>query len=230
MNWYVTSLLVSRRRTGGDRSTGRQCQRLIEAPSAEAAYNRALELGGHEEADAWSFVGIVDLLLVHEQPSDGSELLWSESEMGVDDLRGHVLDKDNLRAFRKSPAESAWYIGSIVLREVHDVGSHGSLWLVWTNSYLVRASSPEGAYAKINRIGEQQQDAPGSHTCGGESAHWEFEGVHDIIPVREVPGDGSLLWCDELTTAADRLKDLIPTKSELAVFRWEAEQAARRSS
>lgn len=228
MSWYIVSLAISRRTAGGIQGAAQSRQYLIRAKSHDEAYNRALELGDRSETRTQDFVGILDLLLVHDQPADGAELLWSESEMADADIGGLVLRKDDMRAFREGASSSGWYVGSIILREVHDEGSHGNVSLVWSTSYLIGASSPEEAYEKVIRIGAQQQDEPGSHRCDGEKAHWEFTGIHDISPVCEAPAPGALLWCNEFT-AADNLKGAIPQKSDLAVFRWEAEQLQRRS-
>lgn len=227
-NWYIASLLVSRGLAGGNLSSARRCQYLIEAPNHDEAYERALEVGGRSPADGEQFVGIADLLLVHERPEDGAEILWSESEMTDAEIRADLLRKEDMRAFRDNSSATGWYIASIIVREVHDEGSHGALWLVWINVYLIRALAPDDAYEKVVRIGRGQQDKPGSHQCDGEKAHWEFAGVRDIIPACEVPGPESLLWCDELAGNADQFSSMIPSKSALTVFTWEAEQVRPR--
>ena len=229
MSWYVASLLRSQPAKNGTEHAAQQCQYLIEARSHDGAYERALDLGTHSATGAQNFVGIVDLLLVHDQLADGAELLWSESEMTVAEIESRILRRDDMRAFREVPSSNGWYIGNIVLCEVHDEGSHGDRSLVWNNSYLIQASSAESAYEKASQLGKQQQDESGSHRCDGEMAHWEFRGVQDVIPARETPAPGALLWCNEFVATPDKLKEMIPGKSELAVFKWEAEQLQQRS-
>jgi hypothetical protein len=224
MNWYVACLLISPSTGGGARRTAQQCQYLIEASTHDEAYDRALELG--HRITAGRFVGVADLVLMHDRPAEGVELLWSECEMAASKIGSLLLRREEMRAFREKPSTSGWYVGSVILQEVHDEGSHGSLSLVWTNTYLVRAASPEEAYEGVARIGMGQQDEPGSHRCDGDKAHWEFRGTHQIISVREVPAPDALLWCDEVG-AADPPEAAIPEKPHLTVFRWEAGHAHR---
>jgi hypothetical protein len=229
MNWYIASLLSSRKAKNGAEQTAQQCQYLIQAKDHDEAYERALELGNRSATRDQAFVGIMDLLLIHDQLADGAELLWSESELTTTEIENHILRKDDMRAFREGPSNNEWYICSIVLCEVHDEGSHGNLSLVWTNSYLIRASTAEKAYERAIQIGKGQQDEPGSHKCGGERAHWKFKGIKDITPVREVPAPDALLWCDGFSATFDELKGMLPDKPDLAVFKWEAEQLHQRS-
>src|SRR6516162_4766932 len=122
MSWYVASLLSSHRAKNGVGNAAQQCQYLVEASNSAEAYERALELGTHSATEGQNFVGIVDLLLVHDQLADGAELLWSESEMTAAEIESHIRDKDNMRAFREGPSSNGWYVGNVILCEVHDEG------------------------------------------------------------------------------------------------------------
>lgn len=229
MSWYVARLLSTRKGQSGAHHS-QQCQYLIEATSHDEAYERALECGTRRATASQEFLGIVDLLLIHDELTEGAEVLWSESEMTPSEIEAHIDRKDDMEALRQGPSASGWYICNVVLCEIHDEGSHGDLSLVWDNSYLIQSSSTERAYERAAQIGKEQQDEPGSHRCDGERAHWEFKGVRGVIPVSEPPAPGALLWCDKVTViAADKLRDMIPEKRELAVFEWEAEQVHQRS-
>lgn len=223
-NWYIASLLSAGTTTASTQISAQRCQYLIQAGNHDEAYRKALEIGNRSNTKVKEFLGILDLLMVHDEPVDGAELLWSESEIGAAETEALILPRGDIRAFREGQYISGWYICSLVLCEVHDEGSHGNSLLVWTNSYLIRAPSVESAYEKAMRIGSKQQGEASSHRCDGERAHWEFRGIHDIVPAAEVPAPDALLWCDDLS-ATDGLRDMIPKKSELAVFKWEAEQA-----
>jgi len=222
-NWYVASL---RLHETGHLPTGavRRCHYLVAEADHDRAYNKALELGRGAAKQNGTFVGVDDLILVHDPPKDGSELLWSQAELTPKELTNQVHERERLHAFKsREVSPSGWYLGSIVLCEVHDEGSHGERELVWINSYLIREQSTEATYSRTIQIGRAQQDSPGSHRCGGDLAHWEFKGLQDIIALCEAPADGALLWCDELAAPAPR-EDGVPKKTDLTVFRWEVEQ------
>ena len=114
----------------------------------------------------------------------------------------------------------------MILVEVHDEGSHNmGRSLVWVNSYLVQSADAESAYKKAVEIGVGQQDEPGSHTCNGQKAHWEFRGLEELIPISDRPADNALLWCDESARTSE-VKSL-PKKLELTVFAWEEQRRSR---
>ena len=161
MSWYVASLLRSQRAKNGTEHAAQQCQYLIEARSHDGAYERALELGTHSATGAPRISsGIVDLLLVHDQLADGAELLWSESEMTAAEIESRILRRDDMRAFREDPSSNGWYIGNIVLCEVHDEGSHGDLSLVWNNSYLIHAQVRKVHMRKLASLAKSNNKSP----------------------------------------------------------------------
>jgi len=61
---------------------------LVKATSAEKAYEKAVSFakretnpykGGSEGVDVqWEFIGITQVLAIHEELEDGSELMWEE--------------------------------------------------------------------------------------------------------------------------------------------------------
>lgn len=223
MNWYIATLLFTLR-NNENRDVVERCNYLIKAPNHDSAYEAALQFGRRLAAPAHRFEGLDDLLLIHESLRDCSELLWSEVELSEDELRGKAKSKQEMKAFQSTaPNDSGWYLGTAILREVHDEGSHGERLLVWFNSYLVEASNREAAYDKTEKLGREQEDAPGSHRCDGDKAHWEYVGINEIVPLHEYPREYSLLWCE----VSDTTHKILPDKSELAVFKWE-QQLGRR--
>ena len=234
MNWYLASLLINVEKTGNPATIYqvRRCHCLISAATHDDAYQRALKLGKALAESyvspgglrGWAFRGIRDLVMVYEPPEDAAELAWSQVELTADELRNTVRRKEDMRAFRtvQESKRSGWYVAAIVMQEVHDEGSHGERSLVWINWYLLSAETSDTAYAKALRIGKEQEDQPGSHTCDGERAHWEFKGIEDIVPTHDVPGDCALLWCDEFEATGTELDLMAPNKLTLTVFKWEA--------
>jgi len=228
MNWYLTSVLLYR--GAGSRPTYavQRCHHLITASNHHGAYDKCVALGNRLATKEWRLRGIGDLLLIYEPLEDGAELLWSEVEMTPIELQREVQERGEMRAFSGGAERergSGWYIGTVVLNEVHDEGSHGDNTLVWLNSYLFTATDAETALRKCLQTGKEQQDEPGSHTCDGQKAHWEFKGIRDIIPAQNPPGDGALLWSDEFEATASELEGMVPPKADLGVFRWEAEHS-----
>jgi len=59
---------------------------LVKAKSSEEAYDKGMKIGKESEVKyinsdkiemEWTFVGIGDLLLIHEDIEDGAELMWT---------------------------------------------------------------------------------------------------------------------------------------------------------
>jgi|SRR2546425_3340659 len=240
MDWYVTSLLLCHA-GGRENQDVRRCHYLIAATNHDEAYGRSLEIGESLEAGSlampgpetgpWLFKGLYDLLMVHDPPTDGAELVWSELEVAPRELENIVRPKEMLRAFREAPSTirpSGWYIVSLVIYEVHDRGSHGDTYLVWINTYLIRANEAEPAYQRALQLGQMQQTAPGSHRCDGDNAHWEFKGIDDIVQACDPPRDQALLWIDQLMVTTAELERMAADKANLGVFKWEALQRIRK--
>ena len=225
LKWYFTSLLVASRDANGE-VLAKWYHYLLTAIDHHVAYEKGMRIGRRLESQGCEYVGIGELLLVHETPKDGAEILWSQKEMSPRDFDSLLLDAKVDREASAS-SQSGWYLGSVVLREVHDEGSHGDRLLVWINSYMIEAKTFEDAYEKTARLGAEQQDEPGSHLCNGQKSHWEFKGIQDVVSLQDPPGDIALLWSEELTATTPELERLIPNKSALGVFEWEEEQLHR---
>lgn len=244
MDWYVTSLLSHKGPllSGSAIYLVRVHHCLVTADGHDAAYEKSLELGRQisdtndpsaelrTPQNGWHFYGLSDLLMVYEQPTDGSELFWSQEELTLEQQRRAVRHKERLRAFSRSEdlaERSGWYVASLVLAEVHDTGNHGQTVLTWINGYLLKADNTESAYDQAMRIGSTQVTDPGSHECDGDEAHWEFRGIHELVETIDPPVDRARLWFDEFEATADQLKARATKKSDLGVFAWEARRYER---
>jgi hypothetical protein len=232
LNWYLAFTVICEPRWAAESSRFHcaSCACFVTAKTPEDAYEKALSLGealaGQKSENVrgrsspWDFRGLEDLVELHESPDDGSEILWSETEHPPEEIEQSVKSQGHLRAF--SPGvehRTGWYIGQVVLEEVHDEGSHGRRSLVWVNSYLIKADSPEAAYLRATELGRQQQDQPGSHKCDGERAHWEFRGLQELMPSVDDPKDGGLLWCEDLLKNTAEIDLMVRSRSDLSVFK-----------
>ena len=235
MPWYLAYLLMHQepRNISAQTCDARKDLCLIKAVDSSAAYNRSFEIGrmlidpkSSRSAGDWAFDGLTELLMLPEEPAAGSELSWKEEELTPSQLQNRVLDKSALTAFRlQEPGEVCvaprWYICSLVLAEVHDTGSHGERFLVWTNSYLVKADDAETAYSAAVNVGRTLESESGSHKCDGDIAHWDFKGVSDLVQTLVPPVDGGTLWSRTFSISLSQLRELVPPRSELGVFAWE---------
>ena len=208
----------------------RECYLLVESEDGEQAYQKCLQLGPaavtrliEMSADTWSFAGFSDIISVIEIPADGSELSWSESEVSPAGVESWVRDRHDLRAFTDAPpahSGSGWYVAEIVLSEVHDSGTHGDNLLVWTNSHFVRSTNPEGAYDASIRLGRTYASEMGSHRCDGDTAHWNFRGLRELVPILEPPTSGAVLWFEDFFVSESELPELLTPKGDLSVFEY----------
>lgn len=231
LNWYLAFIIVRQEestRSDGNRDV-ESCGCLLRATTHEEAYTKSLDLGsqlaalrsqdsGLRQHQGWEFLGIQDLMRLHESPTDGNEVLWSETELSAEEIEREIRPKQELGVF-KGPAEhnTKWYLAHIVVEEVHDEGSHGSKSLIWVNSYLIEAQSSDEAYARAIMIGKEQEDEPGSHRCDGERAHWLFRGLRDLIPAG-TPVDGGTLWCERVVAGSEEIDHMVRNKSQLSIF------------
>src|SRR5258708_26103726 len=123
MNWECLVLGVRNIR-GAPSSSFQRRHYLIEATDHETAYRRSLELNQRRIAQ-YAPEGIEDLLFISDVPKDGSELSWSEAELSAQELQDEIQPKERMHAFvSNQPKHSGWYVGRILLCEVHDEGSH----------------------------------------------------------------------------------------------------------
>jgi hypothetical protein len=91
---------------------------ILQAPSREAAYDKAVTLASQDSSDfqsgpeenprrgRWVFEGLTSLLAIHEKLEDGAEILWEvHDQRTVGKVRSWVKRKEELEAFDDTPAE-----------------------------------------------------------------------------------------------------------------------------
>jgi len=237
MQWYIAAFVVHRDLgvVCGALCTARKYWCLLTAENSDRAHARAVELasttvGELGTRERWGLDGIAQLLMLSEPPEDGGEIIWTETEPRPDELLDYVKRKEDLSVFRppvQPPSTSEWYICEIVLVEVHDTGSHDDSVLVWTNSHLLRAADAESAYRSAFSLGSQHATQPESHRCDGDTAHWEFRGLGELLQTLAPPQDGAVLWYEQAERPLDEIGALVPPRRELGVFEWEERQGHR---
>lgn len=89
---------------------------IFQAPDREAAYEKAISLASSNKSNFdsgtkkirrghWVFEGLTSLLAVHEELTDGAEILWVEHQnRTVRKVRSWVKQKEDLEVFDDSPA------------------------------------------------------------------------------------------------------------------------------
>lgn len=89
---------------------------ILRAPDREAAYEKAISLASDNSSQFecgtkkirkghWVFEGLTSLLAIHEELTDGAEILWVEHQnRTVRKVRSLVKRKEELEVFDDSPA------------------------------------------------------------------------------------------------------------------------------
>src|SRR3990167_2604932 len=98
----------------------------------------------------------------------------------------------------KSPV--GWYLGSYLLRfiELDDETRNDpdGRFTSWENTVLVKASTIESAYTKVERIGKQTSK-PYKGGPDGVRVQWEYLGVTEVLPIYEEIADGAeIAWAE----------------------------------
>jgi hypothetical protein len=114
VGWYVASYIIrfiELDEPGNDDPESRfdawENTIILRAFNFDDAYSRVLELaaletnpykGGPEGIDVkWEFVGVTELLPIHEELEDGAEIMYQEHDQKkLADLRAMVKEKDEL--------------------------------------------------------------------------------------------------------------------------------------
>jgi hypothetical protein len=204
-----------------DAGVVRQCNILVSAVSPDEALAGAERLGIDRSSKSEKFIGVEELLSIDEKIQDGVELVWGEETWTKDDLKKfteqNVIETALVGNTARSPV--GWYAGEITLLEIVAGSTKEQDLLIWRNTYLIEAPNGELALQRLKSMGQQEQDA-GGHTSDGHTAEWRFLGVSMLRPVKESPADGSLLWCDHLSLSPTQMRQSMPSRDELGVFRW----------
>ena len=112
------------------------------------------------------------------------------------------------------PKGAFWYIASVV-EELHVAGRKRQT--VFINTFLIKASSPEEAYARSLKVG---RDANVSYkNMYGEKVDCRFRGLLDLNVIHEELGDGcELFYRTKPRLTPQGIRRLITKKNELAAF------------
>lgn len=90
---------------------------ILQAPDRDAAYEKAIQLatgGGHSQFESgrnnrkghFVFEGLTSLLAIHDELTDGAEVLWQEHRnRTVQKVRSWVKQKHELESFDDSPSD-----------------------------------------------------------------------------------------------------------------------------
>lgn len=229
--WYLTTLAFGGRWPSKHRYL-RQCHSLIRAAEDNAAYQIADHLG-IELHGKWSrsksslrFVGVEDLVLVTEEPADGSEVLWSEREMSDSDLAKELNTHALVES--KKTSISGWFVARILLYEMV-LNQPNDRRLVWKNWHLIKASDFDTAYQKAFEIGRTHGGKAGEHTSDSKPAEWKFGAVQLLQPTVSAPVDRSVLWYYDVPATESVFENISSIKKEdLSLFQWRSGRPAHR--
>ena len=233
MDWYFSSFVVHREVNEAALVLQlREYGNIFRANNSSGAYDKSIEIAEEiitalnmEQTGAWILDGISELLRVEEPPAPGSELIWQAQELRPHELETWMRAEGGLsrqNALSVSLHSSGWYVAELVLVETHDTGSHGDTILVWTNLHLITAEDALSARRVARDFGTKQAASMGSHHCSEDTAHWEFKGVRSLRQTINPPYDGATLWFNDLECPVESLCELIPPRSSLGIFEWEA--------
>jgi hypothetical protein len=88
---------------------------ILQAPDREAAYDKAVSMASRDETEfedsgnshrkgRWVYEGLVSLLPIYDELTDGAEILWIEHEnRTVGKIRSLVRPKEELEVFDDTP-------------------------------------------------------------------------------------------------------------------------------
>jgi hypothetical protein len=219
-NEYFASLVFEIINSLAD-SVVRQCNILVSAANPDEALAKARAAGVDRSSEVERFLGVEELLIIHDEVQDGVELVWGERLWTENDLK-KFLEKNVRNAALHGDNNLSlvgWYVGEITLQEVVDESAEYDKFLIWQNTYLLKEPNSQLALQRLETMGQLEEEA-GAHTSDGYNATWKFLGVSMLLPVEEFPADGSLLWCERLDLSPTQMMLNMPSRDELGVFRW----------
>ena len=114
-------------------------------------------------------------------------------------------------AYDKNISPVGWYLGFVELQDERR-NDPDARFLSWENTVLVKASSLEGAYVKVERIAKQSAKPyrGGPH---GVPVKWEYVGVTQLLPIYEDLTDGAeIAWAEHSPRKLKNLKQWVRPK------------------
>ena len=111
-----------------------------------------------------------------------------------------------------------WYVGTYLCRfiEIGDKLNNNpdSKFPSWENTVIVKASSLDEAYEKIEKIGIEHQE-PYKNALENKPVQWEYLGIIDLLPIYEDLEDGSeIMWASNYPRMLKNLKAKVKSKHE----------------
>jgi hypothetical protein len=110
-----------------------------------------------------------------------------------------------------------WFLVEIIERCEpldSDIGSSLRRCTAWGNMHLIKASTPDMAYDKAEKLGKSGDYA--FKNSDKIDMKWEFVGIGDVIPIYEdIEDKTELLWTDYGFISARRSERFVKTKNEL---------------
>ena len=120
----------------------------------------------------------------------------------------------------KNISPVGWYVGTYLARFIEIEGElnndPNARFATWENTVIVKASSLENAFKKVEKIGvEHAEPYKGGET--GVPVQWAYMGIIDLLPVYEEFGDGSeIMWASNYPR---KLKNIELLVKDVNVFR-----------
>jgi len=112
------------------------------------------------------------------------------------------------------PPDARWYLADIVIEhQIEDEARN----VVHINTVLVRANSPERAYANAMKIGEEAQY--NYLNMNDKMVHLLFRGLRDLNVIYEPLRSGAeLIYEEQIGLTESQVAELVSAKNELGVF------------
>lgn len=112
------------------------------------------------------------------------------------------------------PADARWYIADVVLEHLIQDDPRN---VVHVNVHLIEAGSPEEAFDKAIKLGEEEERV--YENSDGKSVHIRFRGLRELNVIHDELKDGAELFYEEVAgLSEDELLQRITPKEQLAVF------------
>ena len=125
------------------------------------------------------------------------------------------------RRFDKNRSPGGWYVATYVERFEWEGENRSNLKRrcnAWRNAILVRAKTPEEAYARSIRLAKLG-DTPW-HDAKGRKGRLLFEGLTSLLPIYDELEDGAeVFWWKHNKVAGGSINKLVRSKKNLEGFR-----------
>lgn len=112
------------------------------------------------------------------------------------------------------PEDAHWYLADIVIE--HRIANE-SRNVIHINTILIRASSPEEAYAHAQVLGREMEHT--YENTDGNLVTVIFRGLHNLLVIYEDLDHGAeIFYSEKIDLSEDAVQALLAAKSTLAVF------------